>query len=122
MALCNLTKVAKLCLVYFSVDKSTCIIETKKLRLKETGKLFSETAPNARDVITVKSGGKLLDAMVIATGDNEDNINKEERAFVETNPGLFNPEPVSPGKKRTNKDKDASTSKKRKASSDEVSL
>ena len=68
MALCNLTKVAKLCLVYFSVDKSTCIIETKKLRLKETGKLFSETAPNARDVITVKSGGKLLEAMVIATG------------------------------------------------------
>lgn len=52
--------------------------------------------------------------------DNEDNINKEERAFVETNPGLFNPEPFSPGKKRTNKDKDASTSKKRKASSDEV--
>ena len=52
----------------FAFDKSTCIIETKKLRLKETGKLFSETAPNARDVITVKSGGKLLEAMVIATG------------------------------------------------------
>ena len=68
MALCNLTKVPKLCLVYFAFDKSTCIIETKKLRLKETGKLFSETAPNARDVITVKSGGKLLEAMVIATG------------------------------------------------------
>ena len=68
MALRNLTKVPKLCLVYFAVDKSTCIIETKKLRLKETGKLFSETAPNARDVITVKSGGKLLEAMVIATG------------------------------------------------------
>ena len=68
MALRNLTKVPKLCLVYFAVDKSTCIIETKKLRLKETGKLLSETAPNARDVITVKSGGKLLEAMVIATG------------------------------------------------------
>ena len=68
-ALCrNLTKVPKLCLVYFAVDKSTCIIETKKLPLKETGKLLSETAPNARDVITVKSGGKLLEAMVIATG------------------------------------------------------
>ena len=66
MALHNLTKVPKLCLVYFSVDKSTCVIETKKL--KETGKLFSETASNARDVITVKSGGKLLEAMVIATG------------------------------------------------------
>ena len=38
------------------------------MRLKETGKLLSETAPNARDVITVKSEGKLLEAMVIATG------------------------------------------------------
>ena len=68
MALRNLTKVPKLCLVYFAVDKSTCVIETKKMRSKETGKLFSETAPNARDVVTVKSGGKLLEAMVIATG------------------------------------------------------
>ncbi|CAH3182594.1 unnamed protein product [Porites evermanni] len=39
------------------------------MRSKETGKLFSETAPNARDVVTVKSGGKLLEAMVIATGE-----------------------------------------------------
>ena len=54
--------------MYFAVDKSTCVIETKKMRSKETGKLFSETAPNARDVVTVKSGGKLLEAMVIATG------------------------------------------------------
>ena len=38
------------------------------------------------------------------------------------NAELFYPEPVSPGKKRTNEDKDASTSKKRKASSDEVRL
>ena len=38
------------------------------MQSKETGKLFSETAPNARDVVTVKSGGKLLGAMVIATG------------------------------------------------------
>ena len=68
MALRNLTKIPKLCLVYFAVDKSTCVIETKKMRSKETGKLFSETAPNARDVVTVKSGGKLLKAMVIATG------------------------------------------------------
>ena len=66
MALRNLTKVPKLCLVYFAVDKSTCIIETRKLRSKETGELFLETAPNARDVVTVKSGGKLLEAMVIA--------------------------------------------------------
>ena len=67
MALCNLTKVPKLCLVYFAVDKSTCIIETKKLQLKDSGKLFSDTAPNTRDMVTVKSGGKLLEAMVIAT-------------------------------------------------------
>ena len=38
------------------------------MRSKETGKLFSETGPNARDVVTVKSGGKLLEATVIATG------------------------------------------------------
>ena len=38
------------------------------------------------------------------------------------NAELFHPEPVSPGKKRINEDKDASTSKKRKASSDEVRL
>ena len=47
MALCN------------PVDKSTCVIETKKLR--------SETAPNTRDMVTVKSGSKLLEAMVIVT-------------------------------------------------------
>ena len=68
MALHNLTKIPKLCLVYFAIDRSTCVIETKKMRPKETGKLFSETAPNARDVVTVKSGDKLLEAMVIATG------------------------------------------------------
>ena len=67
MALRNLTKVPKLCFVYFAVDKSTCIIETKKLRSKETGKQFLETAPNTRDMVTVRSGGKLLEAMVLAT-------------------------------------------------------
>ena len=30
MALRNLANVPKLCLVYFAVDKSTCVIETKK--------------------------------------------------------------------------------------------
>ena len=54
--------------MYFAVDESTCVIETKKMRSKETGKLFSETAPNARNVVMVKSGGKLLEAMFIATG------------------------------------------------------
>ena len=38
------------------------------------------------------------------------------------NAELFDPKPVSPGKKRTNEDKDASTLKKRKALSDEVRL
>ena len=28
---------------------------------------FLETAPSTRDMVTVKSGGKLLEAMVIAT-------------------------------------------------------
>ena len=66
MALCNLTKAPKLCLIYFAVDKSTCVIETKKLRLKGTGMQFLETAPSTSDMVTVKSGGKLLEAMVIA--------------------------------------------------------
>ena len=64
--LSNFRRVHLILLVYFAIDKSTCIIETRKLRLKETGELLSETAPNARDVVTVKSGGKLLEAMVIA--------------------------------------------------------
>ena len=54
--------------------------------------------------------------------ENKDNIIKEERAFVETNAGLFNLELLSAGKKRTQKDKDANASKKRKPLSDEVSL
>lgn len=54
--------------------------------------------------------------------ENEDNLYKEERAFVETNAGLFNSELVSAGKKRINEDEDAHASKKRKTSSDEVSL
>ena len=54
--------------------------------------------------------------------ENEDNLNKEERAFVETNPGLFDPELVSAGKKRPNEDEDANASKKRKTLSDEVRL
>ena len=68
MALRSLNKVSKLCLLYFAVDKSTCVIQTKKVQSKETGKLFLETAPNVRDLVMVKSGGKLLEAMVIATG------------------------------------------------------
>lgn len=54
--------------------------------------------------------------------ENEDNLYKDQRAFVETNAGLFDSELVSAGKKRINKDEDAHASKKRKTSSDEVSL
>ena len=54
--------------------------------------------------------------------ENEDNLNKEERAFVETNTGLFDLELVSAGKKRINKNEDANASKKRKPLSDKVSL
>jgi len=54
--------------------------------------------------------------------ENEDNLNKEERAFVETNVALFDSEVVSVGKKRTNKDEDANASKKGKTCSDKVSL
>ena len=67
MALRSLTKVPKLCLVYFGVDKSTCIVETKKLRSKETGDNFKEAGPARGDKVAVKTGGKGLDAMVIAT-------------------------------------------------------
>ena len=66
MSLRQLTKIPKLCLVYFSVDKSTCVVETKKLRLKETGEPFSENGPEKGATVTLKHGGKFLEAMVIA--------------------------------------------------------
>ena len=51
----------KLCLVYFSIDKSTCVVETKKLRNKETGEPFTDTGLEKRAAVAVKNG-----AMVIA--------------------------------------------------------
>lgn len=66
MVLRKFIKVLKLCFVYFVVDKSICVIEIKKFRSKEIGKLFSEIVLNIRDMVTVKSGGKLLEVMVIA--------------------------------------------------------
>lgn len=65
MSVRNLTKVPKLTLVYFAVDQTTCVVETKKLRMKESEKPF-ETKPARNTAVTVKSGGSLLDAMVIA--------------------------------------------------------
>ena len=67
MAYRNLTKVPKLCLVYFSVDKTTCIVETKKIRRKESGETFSDIRPESGAKVTLKTSGKLLDAMVIAS-------------------------------------------------------
>lgn len=65
MSLRNLTKVPKLTLVYFAVDKKTCVVETKKLRTKD-GEKAIETVPERNCEVTIKHGGKLLEAMVIA--------------------------------------------------------
>ena len=67
MSLRHLTKVPKLCLVYFSIDKSTCIVETKKLRNKETGEPFTENGPEKTAAVVLKNGGKRFEAMVIAS-------------------------------------------------------
>lgn len=66
MSIRHLAKVPKLCLVYFSIDKSTCVVETKKLRNKETGEPFTDNGPEKRAAVAVKIGGKCLEAMVIA--------------------------------------------------------
>ena len=67
MAYRNLTKVPKLCLVYFSIDKTTCIVETKKIRRKESGEVFSDVGPESGAKVTLRSNGKFLDAMVIVS-------------------------------------------------------
>ena len=66
MSIRSLTKVPKLCLVYFGVDKSTCIVPTKKLRMKGTGEPFTQIMPERRAAVTLRNNGRLLDAMVIA--------------------------------------------------------
>jgi len=45
MALRSLTKAPKLGLVYFTSDKSTCIVETKRLRDRETQKFIDFEPP-----------------------------------------------------------------------------
>lgn len=67
MALRTILKVPKLCLVYFSLDKTTCIVETKKLRDKETKKQFSDCEPVKLSSVFLKHNGKVLEAMVIAS-------------------------------------------------------
>ena len=66
MAFRNQTKIPKLCLVYFRIDQTTCIVETKKLRSKDSGEPFSCVGPKRGAEVTVRCTGKLLDAMVIA--------------------------------------------------------
>ena len=115
MAYRNLTKVPKLCLVYFSMDKTTCIVETKKISRKESGEAFSNAGPESVAKVTLRTNGKLLDTIVIALrgelfilmfacfnevnwvlvfvvtwvylavflADNENQLNQEERSFVE---------------------------------------
>ena len=67
MSFRRLTMIPKLCLVYFSIAKSTCIVKTKKLRNKETGEPFTDNGPEKRAAVALKNGGKCLEAMVIAS-------------------------------------------------------
>ena len=50
MSFRHLTKVPKLCLVYFSIDKSTCVLS---LRNKETREPFTENGPEKRAAVTL---------------------------------------------------------------------
>ena len=59
------TKVPTLCLVYFALDKTTCIVETK--RNKETQKQFSDFEPQKSSSVTLRHNGKVLEAVVIAS-------------------------------------------------------
>ena len=54
-------------MVYFYIDQSTCVVDMKKLRIKDTGRSFTESGPQKRAEVTMKNGGKQLDAMVIAS-------------------------------------------------------
>lgn len=59
--------VPKVCLVYFSIDKTTCIVDTKKIRRKESGEAFSNARPESGAKVTLRANGKLLDAMEITS-------------------------------------------------------
>lgn len=67
MSLRNLTKVPKRSLVYFSIDQSTCIVDTKKLRMKDFGEPFTNSAAQKNAEVMIKFGTKELDAIVIAS-------------------------------------------------------
>lgn len=59
--------VPTLSLVYFSSDRTTSIVQTTKLRDKETQKQFVDFAPAKMSYATYKHHGKVLEAMVIAS-------------------------------------------------------
>lgn len=61
------TKVPTLCLVYFGSDQTTSIVQTKKLKNKETQMQFCEFEPEKGSYVTLKHNGKVLEAMVIAS-------------------------------------------------------
>ena len=63
----SVTKVPTLCLVYFALDKTACVVETKKLRDKETQKQFSDFEPQKSSSVTLRHNGKVLEAVVIAS-------------------------------------------------------
>lgn len=67
MASRNANALRRFCLVYFGVDQTTSIVETKKLRNKENGKLYSDSAPEKGFSVTVEHCRKMLDAMVISS-------------------------------------------------------
>ena len=77
MALRDLTRIPKLPLVYFSSDKTTCILETKKLRQKETQGQFVHCGPEKLSTVLIKHAGKELDAMVIASDGKSGCLNCE---------------------------------------------
>lgn len=64
MFLRNLIKVLKLIFVYFVVDKKICVVEIKKLRIKDGEKVIEIVLERNCEVI-IKYGGKLLEVMVI---------------------------------------------------------
>lgn len=71
MALRSLTRatsvVPKFCLVYFKSDKTTSIVDTKKLRDKETGEAFCGTVPEKRAEATLRYGSETFEATIIAS-------------------------------------------------------
>ena len=70
MALRSLTRTTgillKFCLVYFKSDQTTSIVETKKLRDKETGEAFFGSRPEKGTQATLRCGSKCFEATVIA--------------------------------------------------------